>query len=134
MATGKEWKETRTLRRPRSPENCKRKEGDGAGRVPLPWSYKHLLPVLQRGHLPFLPLSSSHIHSVSRKRAPLGMGLTVSSLISSLTSLLHWSKEKDVRILMLGLDSAGKTTILYRLQVGGTLSLSAREADCNGNV
>ncbi|KAH9999389.1 ADP-ribosylation factor family-domain-containing protein [Russula vinacea] len=45
------------------------------------------------------------------------MGLSVSSLLGSLSSLLNWSKDKDVRILMLGLDSAGKTTILYRLQV-----------------
>lgn len=44
------------------------------------------------------------------------MGITVSSLFASLTSLAGW-KEKDVRILMLGLDSAGKTTILYRMQV-----------------
>ncbi|KAL0949911.1 hypothetical protein HGRIS_009939 [Hohenbuehelia grisea] len=50
------------------------------------------------------------------------MGLTVSSLFSSLTSLVRWSKDKDVRILMLGLDSAGKTTILYRLHLGEVLS------------
>ena len=36
------------------------------------------------------------------------MGLSVSSLFSSFSSLLNWSKDKDVRILMLGLDSAGK--------------------------
>ena len=35
------------------------------------------------------------------------MGLSVSSLFSS---LLNWSKDKDVRILMLGLDSAGKVS------------------------
>lgn len=63
------------------------------------------------------------------------MGLSISSLFSSLSSLVRWSKDQDVRILMLGLDSAGKvryfnsvsydwlilnwrqTTILYRLQV-----------------
>jgi len=44
------------------------------------------------------------------------MGLSFSSLFSRLSALV--SKEKDVRILMLGLDSAGKTTILYRLQIG----------------
>lgn len=44
------------------------------------------------------------------------MGISFSSLFASLTSLAGW-KEKDVRILMLGLDSAGKTTILYRMQV-----------------
>lgn len=36
------------------------------------------------------------------------MGLTFSSFVSSLSSLVRWSKEQDVRILMLGLDSAGK--------------------------
>ncbi|KAI0307386.1 ARF/SAR [Multifurca ochricompacta] len=50
------------------------------------------------------------------------MGLSVSSLFSSLSSLLNFSKDKDVRILMLGLDSAGKTTILYRLQIGEVVS------------
>ncbi|RDB23190.1 ADP-ribosylation factor 3 [Hypsizygus marmoreus] len=50
------------------------------------------------------------------------MGLTISSLFSSLSSLVRWSKDQDVRILMLGLDSAGKTTILYRLQIGEVVS------------
>ncbi|EPT02836.1 ARF/SAR protein [Fomitopsis schrenkii] len=50
------------------------------------------------------------------------MGLSLSSLFSSLSSLIRWSKEQDVRILMLGLDSAGKTTILYRLQIGEVVS------------
>jgi len=50
------------------------------------------------------------------------MGLSLSSLYTSLSSLLSWSKDKDVRILMLGLDSAGKTTILYRLQIGEVVS------------
>lgn len=50
------------------------------------------------------------------------MGLSFSSLFNSLGSLVRWSKEQDVRILMLGLDSAGKTTILYRLQIGEVVS------------
>lgn len=50
------------------------------------------------------------------------MGLSISTLFNSLTSLVRWSKEQDVRILMLGLDSAGKTTILYRLQIGEVVS------------
>ncbi|KAF8845747.1 hypothetical protein PAXINDRAFT_166172 [Paxillus involutus ATCC 200175] len=50
------------------------------------------------------------------------MGLTFSSLFDSFTSLIRWSQDQDVRILMLGLDSAGKTTILYRLQIGEVVS------------
>jgi small GTP-binding protein len=41
------------------------------------------------------------------------MGKTFSKLFSSLFKL-----GKDVRILMLGLDAAGKTTILYKLRMG----------------
>ncbi|KAJ3205423.1 Arf GTPase arl1, partial [Clydaea vesicula] len=40
------------------------------------------------------------------------MGLIFSKLFSSLFG------QKEVRILILGLDGAGKTTILYRLQIG----------------
>ena len=29
-----------------------------------------------------------------------------------------WGVDKEIRILILGLDGAGKTTILYRLQMG----------------
>ncbi|KZW03909.1 ARF/SAR superfamily [Exidia glandulosa HHB12029] len=46
------------------------------------------------------------------------MGLSISSLFNSIASLANWSKDKETRILMLGLDSAGKTTILYKLQIG----------------
>ncbi|CEP18249.1 hypothetical protein [Parasitella parasitica] len=42
------------------------------------------------------------------------------ALFSSLFSKL-WG-EKEVRILILGLDGAGKTTILYRLQIGEVVS------------
>jgi len=50
------------------------------------------------------------------------MGATLSSLYSSLSSLASWSKNKELRILILGLDSAGKTTLLYRLQLGEVVS------------
>jgi len=40
------------------------------------------------------------------------MGLTISSLFN------QYFGNKEVRILMVGLDAAGKTTILYRLKLG----------------
>lgn len=40
------------------------------------------------------------------------MGLTISKLFSNLLG------KKEVRILMVGLDAAGKTTILYKLKLG----------------
>jgi GTPase SAR1 family protein len=51
------------------------------------------------------------------------MGLTFSKLFDRL-----WGK-KEMRILMVGLDAAGKTTILYKLKLGEivyVLSASAR--------
>eukprot|EP00824_Muranothrix_gubernata_P016819 TRINITY_DN345_c0_g1_i1.p1 TRINITY_DN345_c0_g1~~TRINITY_DN345_c0_g1_i1.p1 ORF type:complete len:181 (+),score=44.85 TRINITY_DN345_c0_g1_i1:139-681(+) len=43
------------------------------------------------------------------------MGLSLSRLFARLFS------KKDLRILMVGLDSAGKTTILYKLKLGTTI-------------
>ncbi|GAA6028439.1 hypothetical protein NBRC10512_003201 [Rhodotorula toruloides] len=43
-------------------------------------------------------------------------GVSFSSLFTKISGL--FSRQTEVRILMLGLDSAGKTTILYRLQIG----------------
>lgn len=40
------------------------------------------------------------------------MGLTFSKIFDKL-----WGK-KEMRILMVGLDAAGKTTILYKLKLG----------------
>ena len=44
------------------------------------------------------------------------MGLSFSSLFTSLSSLVRWSKDQDVRILMLGLDAAGKVHFVPALQ------------------
>lgn len=41
------------------------------------------------------------------------MGLTISSLLSRI-----FSSKREVRLLMVGLDGAGKTTILYKLKLG----------------
>ncbi|CAG9466456.1 unnamed protein product [Pedinophyceae sp. YPF-701] len=38
------------------------------------------------------------------------------------SSLLSMFRDKEARILVLGLDNAGKTTILYRMQVGEVVS------------
>jgi len=48
--------------------------------------------------------------STQRKKAL--MGLTISKIFSSLFS------NREIRILMVGLDAAGKTTILYKLKLG----------------
>jgi len=40
------------------------------------------------------------------------MGLTISKLLNRLIA------KKEMRILMVGLDAAGKTTILYKLKLG----------------
>merc|ERR1711868_37206 len=50
--------------------------------------------------------------SVSDWFPPLKMGLTLSSVFGRLFA------KKQMRILMVGLDAAGKTTILYKLKLG----------------
>ncbi|KAG8790166.1 hypothetical protein FRC17_009001 [Serendipita sp. 399] len=49
------------------------------------------------------------------------MGLTFSTLFDSLSSMT-WGEKQDVRILIVGLDAAGKTTILYQLHLGEVVS------------
>ena len=48
------------------------------------------------------------------------MGLTFSKLFDRL-----WGK-KEMRILMVGLDAAGKTTILYKLKLGEIVYVRSR--------
>lgn len=49
---------------------------------------------------------------INRSNIVEKMGLTISSLFTRLFG------KKQVRILMVGLDAAGKTTILYKLKLG----------------
>jgi small GTP-binding protein len=44
------------------------------------------------------------------------MGLTISKMMEKFFG------KRDMRILMLGLDAAGKTTILYKLKLGEVVS------------
>jgi ADP-ribosylation factor protein 1 len=56
------------------------------------------------------------------------MGLTFSKLFDKL-----WGK-KEMRILMVGLDAAGKTTILYKLKLGEIVTtiptIGMRQSTC----
>lgn len=54
--------------------------------------------------------------SLKNKRDLLRMGGTFGKLLSHL-----WG-QKEIRVLILGLDGAGKTTILYRMQVGEVIT------------
>lgn len=54
------------------------------------------------------------------------MGLTFSKLFDRL-----WGK-KEMRILMVGLDAAGKTTILYKLKLGEIVYVSHEFVGSNG--
>lgn len=56
---------------------------------------------------------------VCHTHGSLAMGVTFSSLYES---FFWWRRKAPMRILMLGLDSAGKTTILYRLHLGEVIS------------
>ena len=47
------------------------------------------------------------------------MGNLINKMLDSLSNLL--GNNSPLRILMLGLDAAGKTTILYKLKLGESL-------------
>lgn len=61
-----------------------------------------------------LPIRIACITATPRTRSPTLeiMGLTFSKLFDKL-----WGR-REMRILMVGLDAAGKTTILYKLKLG----------------
>ncbi|TIB61694.1 hypothetical protein E3P78_02682 [Wallemia ichthyophaga] len=66
------------------------------------------------------------------------MGATLSGLANIFKPLFFWNGGKECRILMLGLDAAGKTTIIYRLQLGEviqtipTIGFNVESIDYNG--
>ena len=57
-------------------------------------------------------LADAILLTPSPPRTHTTMGLTFSKVFGKLFG------KKDVRILMVGLDAAGKTTILYKLKLG----------------
>lgn len=74
----------------------------------------HRNPITPRGHHFFSQLTIFFPSGLT-VCLPLNtakMGLVVSKLLDRL-----WGK-KEMRILMVGLDAAGKTTILYKLKLG----------------
>lgn len=60
----------------------------------------------------FESLFTASTPSYTHHTPAANMGLTFSKLFDKL-----WGK-KEMRILMVGLDAAGKTTILYKLKLG----------------
>lgn len=62
--------------------------------------------------------------SVSLGRLVAAMGLNVSKLFSGLFG------KKEMRILMVGLDAAGKTTILYKLKLGEIVTTIPTIGNC----
>ena len=50
------------------------------------------------------------------------MGITLSQFFSRMSELYRSFSNSEARILMVGLDAAGKTTILYKLKLNETVS------------
>lgn len=78
----------------------------------------HLVIVASLKPLPFARL-------VPNDAAAANMGLTFSKLFDRI-----WPK-KEMRILMVGLDAAGKTTILYKLKLGEIVTTIPTIGECS---
>ena len=50
------------------------------------------------------------------------MGIALSQFFKSMSDLYRSFSNREARILMVGLDAAGKTTILYKLKLNETVS------------
>ena len=50
------------------------------------------------------------------------MGITISQFFRRMNDLYHSFSNREARILMVGLDAAGKTTILYKLKLNETVT------------
>ena len=50
------------------------------------------------------------------------MGITLSQFFSRMGELYHSFSNREARVLMLGLDAAGKTTVLYKLKLNETVT------------
>jgi len=70
-------------------------------------------------HPPCSPHLITHLSPV--------MGLSISKLLSGLFG------KKEMRILMVGLDAAGKTTILYKLKLGEIVTTIPTIGKCSFN-
>ncbi|CAD8093732.1 unnamed protein product [Paramecium sonneborni] len=63
----------------------------------------------------FITIENKSINQQKQKNQNI-MGIPLSTIFES------WFSKKEMRILMVGLDAAGKTTILYKLKLGEVVS------------
>jgi ADP-ribosylation factor family len=81
-----------------------------------------MVPSRWRPHRPHVEMYHG-IHRVILWSALWSMGTVVALNLSTVTHTLYFIVllqfgKKEMRILMVGLDAAGKTTILYKLKLG----------------